>query len=182
MIHRIKEIKDCLDKNLYEAALALTLTLPDICAQVEYPNIEFVGDRYKKWIEDFVDMSNLGDDASYHRIMSCFDQSVTAENYPRLTVENLYKLRCNFLHSGNIEIKSSFFQEFCLMKPESMGFVKNNLPAEWKIIHTTNGNNDAVYRIEIDVKHLCLTICNAAEKYYNTKNSNDFINHTMEIR
>lgn len=50
-----------------------------------------------------------------------------------------------------------------------------------KIIHTTNENNDAVYRIEIDVKHLYLTICNAAEKYYNTKNANDFINHTMKI-
>lgn len=72
MIHRIKEIKDCLEKNLYEAALALTLTLSDICAQVEYPNIEIVGDRYKKWIENFVDMSNLGDDASYPRIISCF--------------------------------------------------------------------------------------------------------------
>ena len=35
---------------------------------VSQTNIEIVGDRYKKWIENFVDMSNLGDDASYPRI------------------------------------------------------------------------------------------------------------------
>ena len=50
MEKRIQEARKCLDNGLYEAALALALTLPDICGQVEYPAIKKVGERYTKMI------------------------------------------------------------------------------------------------------------------------------------
>lgn len=55
MEKRIQEARKCLDNGLYEAALALALTLPDICGQVEYSAIKKVGERYTKWIDNFMD-------------------------------------------------------------------------------------------------------------------------------
>ena len=61
MEKRIQEARNCIDNGLYEAALALALTLPDICGQVEYPALKKVGERYTKWIDDFVDSKVLYD-------------------------------------------------------------------------------------------------------------------------
>lgn len=38
---------------MYQSALALTLTLPDICGQVEMPSAR-VGARYKSWFDQYV--------------------------------------------------------------------------------------------------------------------------------
>ena len=38
----------------YYSALALALAIPDICAKIEYPAIEKIGDRYRKWVEEWV--------------------------------------------------------------------------------------------------------------------------------
>lgn len=42
----IKDIKGVLDNNLYFSALALALTLPDICGLIMYPNLNSKA-RYK---------------------------------------------------------------------------------------------------------------------------------------
>ena len=57
MKKRIREIYKCLDARLYEAALALSLTLPDICGQIEYPDLG-VAARYKKWVNNYIDKIN----------------------------------------------------------------------------------------------------------------------------
>ena len=44
----IKDIKGALNNNLYFSALALTLTLPDICGQMMYPDL-YSKARYQKW-------------------------------------------------------------------------------------------------------------------------------------
>ena len=51
MIDSIQEIRKALDKDCYLAALALSLTLPDICSQVE--NAVMDGNRtlYINWFK-----------------------------------------------------------------------------------------------------------------------------------
>ncbi|WP_273832345.1 hypothetical protein [Guptibacillus sedimenti] len=43
MLDKIKDIKIALNNKSYLSALALSLTLPDICGQIEYPDLK------KKW-------------------------------------------------------------------------------------------------------------------------------------
>ena len=95
MEKRIQEARNCIDNGLYEAALALALTLPDICGQVEYPALKKVGERYTKWIDDFVDSKGLYD--------PLFD---AVGGFEHLESQDIYKLRCAFLHSGDQDISS----------------------------------------------------------------------------
>lgn len=50
MLEKVKDVKLALKGGAYQSALALALTLPDICGQIEYPNEKSVGERYKKMV------------------------------------------------------------------------------------------------------------------------------------
>jgi hypothetical protein len=50
----IKDIDVSLENGAYLGALALALTLPDICGKAKYPSLN-VGERYKKWYNEHVD-------------------------------------------------------------------------------------------------------------------------------
>ncbi len=66
MIDSIQEIRKALDKDCYLAALALSLTLPDICSQVE--NAVMDGNRtlYINWFNSHAeyDESYLSEEES----------------------------------------------------------------------------------------------------------------------
>ena len=47
---RLKEIRQALQNELYHCALALALTLPDICGKHELPDVA-VKSRYTKWFD-----------------------------------------------------------------------------------------------------------------------------------
>ena len=113
MEKRIQEARNCIDNGLYEAALALALTLPDICGQVEYPALKKVGERYTKWIDDFVDSKVLYD--------QFFDE---VDDFKHLESEDIYKLRCAFLHSGDQDISSDTIDCFNLVRPDGLGAVE----------------------------------------------------------
>ena len=52
-LDRINEIEFALKNKMYQSALALTLTLPDICGQVEMPSAK-VKARYELWFNQYV--------------------------------------------------------------------------------------------------------------------------------
>lgn len=54
MLKIIEVIEDANSKNCSLPALALALTLPDICSQIEYPNETNVGYRYREWYNHHV--------------------------------------------------------------------------------------------------------------------------------
>ena len=49
----VREIRSAISNHLYYPALALALTLPDVCGNVEYPESS-VFDRYTKWYDECV--------------------------------------------------------------------------------------------------------------------------------
>jgi hypothetical protein len=51
--NKIQSIREAYKNGLYEPALALALTLPDICGAIKYRSDE-VGDRYIKWSNDHI--------------------------------------------------------------------------------------------------------------------------------
>ncbi len=170
MEKRIQEARNCIDNGLYEAALALALTLPDICGQVEYPALKKVGERYTKWIDDFVDSKGLYD--------PLFD---AVGGFEHLESQDIYKLRCAFLHSGDQDISSDTIDCFNLVRPGGLGAVegKASFGYKYRIENQTDGSVKNIAKI--DIKYLTEMICDAAEEYYKTKSPSDFEEHTFEL-
>ena len=101
MIDKIVAIRKAIECECYLPALALALTLPDICGQIEYPDFkckdnngkEFRQGRrqYVTWYNNFVKpLHYIADDKA-----------------PKFQFngEFCYALRCSLLHEGNFELK-----------------------------------------------------------------------------
>jgi hypothetical protein len=73
----LQEIERALDAHLYYLAVAMVLTLPDICAALASADGESSGQRYRDWYD-----ANL------------------AAAYPHMTAQDCWKLRCGVLHQG----------------------------------------------------------------------------------
>ena len=107
----IKDIKGSLNNNLYFSALALALTLPDICGQMMYPDL-YSKARYKKWYDEYI--------GQYEESPHDKDSEV---KMPYLSGEACYALRCAILHEGrnNIEdrnLETITLDEFTLLLEE----------------------------------------------------------------
>ena len=107
----VQDIKISLENNCYYAALALALTLPDICGKIMYPEINTVGERYKKWFDYYI-----GD----YEQSPFYKNKNSLNGMPYLNGELCYSLRCAFLHQGendlrNRKIKSISLDEFTLI-------------------------------------------------------------------
>lgn len=96
---RLSEIQKALDCKLYQSALSLALTVPDICGQINYPHLKKTGERYKKWFDNYVK-----NDYIYNPEYSQDHTAFTDGKY-YFDGAACYALRCAFLHSGNDEVK-----------------------------------------------------------------------------
>jgi hypothetical protein len=75
-----KEIMECLNRELWYAALVLILTLPDICEALESSNGEAKRKRYYDWYRKWL-----------------------MKTYPKLSAEALWGLRCGVAHQGKAQ-------------------------------------------------------------------------------
>ena len=99
MIEKIKEIERAIGGGYYYCALALALTIPDICGQVYSPELSRTqnsGDRYAKWFNEFVAQIYLKEP----NLKFPNGTSITFNGYA------CYLLRCTYLHSGNYDLKT----------------------------------------------------------------------------
>lgn len=150
MEQKINDIKLALHCNAFQSALALALTLPDICSQIEYPNEKVVSKRYSDWCNKYLNYSDahigFGTESA------------------ELNGKLVYALRCAFLHSGNDKILSqpvangATITKFILCKPGGL----NDYGFRYKITNVS-------VETEIDVEYLIDLICEAVQKYYNSK-------------
>lgn len=104
MLELINDIENALQHNCLKVALGMALILPDICGQIEYSECDKVGERYSKWCDHY--FKNQG--------------FITTEDFGNRVISGdmCYKLRCAYLHSGNLELNqrsSDDFPEFCLL-------------------------------------------------------------------
>lgn len=81
----VSAVRDALARENWYAALALALTLPDICADLEKPK-RGVGARYTQWWNTYLSRKYNG----------------------ALSGDDCYKLRCTFLHQGLGNIRFIF--------------------------------------------------------------------------
>ncbi len=167
ILARIGEIEICLENECYIAALALALTLPDICGKAEYPDEKSVGRRYKQWFDQYV--------SSYHK-----SQSPYSADMPYLSGEVVYSLRNGFLHAGNPNIEKEDIKDemckidqFCLEVGKSLigdtSYVSYGKELEIKERGYT-----------VNVRLLCMRLCQTAKGYYlENEDKFNFLNYDM---
>jgi len=89
-----KAIKQCLDTNNWYGALYLSLTMPDICGNISYPNSK-TRERYELWFNKYL--------SKFYKYFNRVSQTEVVF----LTASDCYALRCSALHEGvdNIKVK-----------------------------------------------------------------------------
>lgn len=176
MIEKIISIKQALESECYLPALALALTLPDICGQIEYPDYlndkgkRLVGKQYVAWFDNWVD-HRYADPSGWMK-----DRN-RAKN-PYFTGKMCYALRCSFLHSGNTDHEdlgkredeqNRYSFELCVNGCDMVGFtVEKHLQRN-------------IENIRIDINALCNNLCLSAEEYYQHKGKEVFNDHVIKI-
>lgn len=168
MINRIvNEINRCIENECFFAALALALTLPDICGKAEYPKKKS-RERYIDWYQE-----NIGD---YEKGVSESDTPELAD-LPYMSGELLYQLRCSFLHSGDTDIDVDKISEpqnkltrFTLEIRKSDDLLASSSSANLRYNHVGEVEER---EYEVGIVRICKILSDVALKYYR-ENSEKF--------
>jgi hypothetical protein len=102
----VTSIKHSLEAQLWMPALALALAVPDICSQIEYPEMAgagFTGKRYPKWFECWVKEK-------------LFRNGQDGKEFP-MSGEDCYAFRNAFLHVGEAQLQKSHKANYKIIKP-----------------------------------------------------------------
>lgn len=183
MLDKIKDIKLALKNKSYLSALALSLTLPDICGEIEYPDFKYdngkrnIGKQYATWFDDWVN-HYYADDTGW------IVDDAKAKN-PLFTGKMCYSLRCSFLHAGNADIKNWGVEEDDNYR-YAYEFRLAVSGADSRGVHWFNqaDNNSKILKtntVTVNIDKLCEYICLSAEKYYQKKDSNLFKDHNIKL-
>jgi len=177
MLDKIESIRQALESKCYQPALALALTLPDICGQIENPNTGS-GQRYRDWFDKWVN-HRYADNTGWH------EEENRALN-PFFFGKMCWKLRCAFLHSGNSEIgnygeredeHNRYSYNFELILSDGV----NSFGEMWIHPQKDVDKLSKTKTVKIDVIELCKNICLSAEEYYSYKGKKAFEEHSIKI-
>lgn len=140
----VEAIEIAINTENYYAALFLSLTLPDICGNIEYPELSKKSDRYKEWFR--INMT----------------PKYIINNKVSLLGDDCYALRCSMLHEGNSSVESQsshiLFKKFIFgtFQAHKSCFFDCDLSGQkW----------DAV--IELSVNQFCKDMCESARDWLN---------------
>lgn len=174
LLKLIEDVERALERECYFAALALALTLPDICGKAEYPTEDKNWKRYKNWCHEFVSEKIPKDDPY-------------VGDMPFMNEDILYSLRCSLLHQGNPNIGEGEndrkhwdnrcnVDHFTLQITDygSVEGISSNITyrANWEICNR---------EIKLSIREICHRICLAAENYYANNNEKfTFFNFDVE--
>jgi hypothetical protein len=158
IINLTDSLKLSLETKNWYSALALGLTLPDICSRLESPEV-YSSVRYPGWFDKYVGryyMRTIGPEK---------------ENYVFLSGKDAYALRCSFLHQGDSNIdqqrSKDVLSDFLFVKPPEAGIFHLNLL-------------DDTLQLQVDL--FCIDICNGVLEWMDASRNNVFItNNAMKM-
>lgn len=167
---RILEIKKHIEGENWQSALAMSLTLPDICGKIKYSG-KSSGLRYKKWFEDHCEQK-------YLKKRTRLTKSYSNKAY--FTGEMCWKLRNAFLHEGANDIKNwdnkdengeqvediDYEFELSINGADMHGEIRGALIPFKNAKIDTNRKNNAV---SLDIKRLCEVLTSEAYKFVEDK-------------
>lgn len=137
----IEATKAAVATGNWYAALALALTMPDICGRLETPTVGSQT-RFLAWFEKF--------------LLQTYQGVVGADRSPHafLYGADCYALRCGFLHQGEFDIDDQRAQEVL----ERFHFTA---PRQGITVHRNQVGN--VLQLQVDV--FCNEVCDAVERW-----------------
>lgn len=160
-MHRIEEIELNIADKRWQSALALSLTLPDICGGIAFPEIvkhyrdgrvmldrqkkptRDVGGQYIRWFDSFA--------APFFKL----DES---DEKAYICGERCWQLRCEYLHQNKGFINDE--------NEETVRFhLGVNCGSSVCGFDTAQQNGDSL-DIRIDIEQFCLRMCSAARSFY----------------
>lgn len=160
-------IKISLDTSNYFAALTVALIIPDICSKIEYRDISRVGDRYKKWIDNY--------------FISILDED-KINSY--LSANNIYALRCSLVHEGssNPSNQNNYYKNVDIEEQidELIPYINN---IKWEKVAFANSINihDGTEKksLFVDIDYLCSKFIEATDRWLQT--SQNIPEHTDSL-
>lgn len=164
MLEKIEDIEHALEAKTYLAALALALTLPDICGKIAYPHIKGNGERYIKWFDEYLTQYDYPPD---------FDERLKFDG------KKCWKLRCAFLHEGSIgQLPGIDKFELSITHPSNGVYGASTYGRTW----ANDDVENADYHIRIDVAQLCFQLLSCVKGFYNSyENKSVFVDQSISI-
>lgn len=154
----IKEIKSSLENKNYLSALALTLTLPDICGKISYPEIQGRGSvrkRYERWYNEYIypyELSPQDNDPFHEWVPDGFA---------------IYKLRCSLFHDRSLDINQDVKRKKGLDDSRKYKFTLTNNVTSYRLLEEVEDKNkEPSVSVEIGVKNFCEKICAVVDNVY----------------
>ena len=132
----LAEIQYALLAKFYYMAVAVSLTLPDICAALESQSGKTSGPQYKKWYRD-----NL------------------AQTFHQMTDDDCYSLRCGVLHQGRFGHAKSQYDRIIFTMPHPVVTL-----AEGTVMRDIGGLSENVLRYDADWS--CKEMVSAARRWF----------------
>lgn len=161
-LHRVEEIELNIRDGRWQSALALALTIPDICGGIAFPELvkryrdgriildrqknptRNVGSQYIRWFDEFA--------------ATFFKTSADAAK-PYICGERCWQLRCEYLHQNK-----GFLNE------DDDSSVRFHLGVNCgsSICQFDPGKENDEKNIRIDIEQFCIRMCRAARSYYDS--------------
>lgn len=160
MNHLTDSIKQSIQSKNWYSAIAIALTIPDICAKITDGN-KSNASKYAKWFDNFVG-DNYKTNYSKGQLEMVRKYS-TEEDYQnllkgtKLSGNDCYALRCAYLHEGTGEIITQRAREI-------LDEIKFSEPNDQMNMHGSIINNKLVLHID----EFCEHILEGVEKWLNS--------------
>jgi hypothetical protein len=154
MQHFINAIKCAIANGNWCAALALALTMPDICGRLEEPS-GGSQTRYVSWFDRYLSSryrGHGGPDRTFHT----------------LSGSDCYALRCAFLLQGEFGIEDQRAQQ-------ARDHFQFTIPRPGVFVHMTQ--TKAILQLQID--RFCLDMCKGVEQWLNDVEENTIVRGRM---
>ena len=150
----IDEIHKSIENECFIAALALTLTLPDICGKAEFPE-EGDTKRYIDWYNE-----HIGNDEK--------PSDPYGSDMPYLSGEIIYNLRNALLHQGSpsIDVPKIKTERCKVDKFEIIIDKKSCADSNTSMVAYGAGLRIVKRELTVNFYYLCNIICRAAADYY----------------
>jgi len=152
----LNSIKNSLENKNWYSALALALSVPDICAKISYPAEKSSKKRYIAWYNSYM----IDKYTSYI--------GANKEKHVFLCGEDCYALRCSFLHEGRDNIEKQKAQE-------ALDKFHFTIPKHGFTIH--NNQINKVLQLQIDV--FCNDICESVRLWNKEEGVNKEYQNTL---
>lgn len=153
MLERIiQEINSSLENGCFVSALALGLTLPDICGKAEYPSLGNTT-RYIKWYNIHIGNNEKPSDPY-------------GTDMPYASGEVIYNLRNSLLHQGTPNITASDVKEERCKVDKFILSISDDYDSGTSMVAYGAGMKIVKRELKINIRHLCYLLCDAASKYY----------------